>query len=914
MSTSLFNNTPSVTVHNARGLTVRELLYHRLTDTQNIPSTRITRHLYNTRGFLTQSTDPRLHDLMQSDTSVRPNFTCQHALSGHVLCNDSVDAGLTVSLNDAAGRPVLRVNASGTVRTWQYEVTGRLLSITEQVTGDIARIRERFVWAGNSDAEKALNLAGLSVRHYDTAGLVLTDSVGLTSVPLSITRHLLKDADIPGVTPDWQGANVSGWNNLLDSEAHVTLTTTDATGTVLTTTDAAGNVQRRAYNVAGLLKGSWLTMNGGAEQAIVTSLTYTAAGQKLCEVHGNGVMTTYTYEPQTQRLAGMKTERPSWHDSGAKVLQDLRYQYDPVGNVLKVTNNAEETRFWRNQKVVPENTYTYDSLYQLVTATGREMAGIAQQGRTPASAKSALIADPAAFTAWTRQYDYDTGGNLTRIRHSTPATNSGYVTDFTLSNRSNRGLLSTITTDKSAVDAFFTVDGYQASLQPGQSLTWTASGELSGAILVARRGDAPDAESYRYDSNSQRLLKVSMQKTGNSMQMQRVVYLPGLERRTAVSGGVESENLQVIMIGEAGRAQVRVLYWEKGKPGNISNSQVRYSYGDLIQSAGMELDSAGQIISQEEYYPYGGTAVWAARSAVEAGYKTVRYSGKERDATGLYYYGYRYYQPWVGRWLSADPAGTVDGLNLFTMVRNNPVSYYDNDGRQRKTAQEIFDAYQEKYTSDDRNFPFTMMQEITNDKIKFSGIKSKQQSMDKIKERVFTFRHYTTSAGGPPPFNEISSNFALVKNKIKSLARTSGSNTNEDDWNRLGNTAFTFFLLAVDGEVSDRKFLSTSTHYAEFTIEEMSEMVGADTEFFASSDLLHVKDAHIPSAKVVKGKVSDMKSLLVAAGDIPPVMLGRMDGKAILDKIDSSFNKTLEIKIPGSVKLKRSWNEVTQRR
>ena len=62
-------------------------------------------------------------------------------------------------------------------------------------------------------------------------------------------------------------------------------------------------------------------------------------------------------------------------------------------------------------------------------------------------------------------------------------------------------------------------------------------------------------------------------------------------------------------------------------------------------------------------------------------YKTHRYSGKERDATGLYYYGYRYYQPWAGRWLSSDPAGTVDGLNLFRMVRNNPVTLRDDDGR-----------------------------------------------------------------------------------------------------------------------------------------------------------------------------------------------------------------------------------------
>ncbi|PFN46132.1 RHS repeat-associated core domain-containing protein, partial [Bacillus thuringiensis] len=92
------------------------------------------------------------------------------------------------------------------------------------------------------------------------------------------------------------------------------------------------------------------------------------------------------------------------------------------------------------------------------------------------------------------------------------------------------------------------------------------------------------------------------------------------------------------------------------------------------QSSILELDGHGQIISKEEFYPYGGTALWAARTKVEANYKMIRYSGKERDATGLYYYGYRYYMSWLGRWLNPDPAGTVDGLNLYRMVRNNPIN------------------------------------------------------------------------------------------------------------------------------------------------------------------------------------------------------------------------------------------------
>ncbi|HCM1977923.1 TPA: RHS repeat protein [Salmonella enterica subsp. houtenae serovar 47:z36:-] len=690
MSTSLFSKTPSVTVLDNRGLTVRDIAYYCHPDSPDVTSERITRHQYDARGFLTQSADPRLHDAGVA------NFTYLTDLASNVLRSQGVDNGITVVLNDAAGRPfiaVSNINTAGdgtqdssqaVTRTLLYEdatLPGRPLSIMEQVPGEAARITERFVYASNGKAERALNLAGVCVSHYDTAGLTQTDSVALTGIPLSVTRRLLKDADNPDAVADWQGEDVSAWNDLLDGETYITLTTADATGAVLSTTDAKGNLQRVAYDVAGQLSGSWLTLKRGTEQVIVKSLTYSAAGQKLREEHGNGVVTTYTYETGTQRLTGIKTERPAGHASGAKVLQDLRYEYDPVGNVLKISNDAEETRFWRNQKVVPENVYVYDSLYQLVSATGREMANAGQQGSSSPSATVPLPTDSSAFTNYTRSYTYDEGGNLMQVRHSAPATGNSYTTDITVSDKSNRGVLSTLTENPADVDALFTAGGQQKQLQPGQNLVWTPRNELLKVVPVVRDGGTDDRESYRYDAGSQRILKVSVQKTGNSMQTQRALYLPGLELRTTTSGSTETESLQVITAGEAGRAQVRVLHWESGRPTDISNDQIRWNYDNLTGSSGLELDGEGNVISMEEFYPYGGTAVWTARSAVEAEYKTVRYSGKERDATGLYYYGYRYYQPWAGRWLSSDPAGTVDGLNLFRMVRNNPVSMKDNDGR-----------------------------------------------------------------------------------------------------------------------------------------------------------------------------------------------------------------------------------------
>ncbi|MGT3828641.1 RHS repeat protein, partial [Enterobacter kobei] len=480
--------TPTVTVLDNRGLAVRNIGYHRHPDTPDVTDERITRHQYNARGFLTQSADPRLH------ASGLANFSYLTDLAGNVLRSQGVDNGVTAALNDAAGRPFIAVSnirtaddgmedlSQAVTRTWQYEdaaLPGRPVSITEQLTGEAAHIAERFVYAGNTEAEKALNLAGICVSHYDTAGLIQTDSVALTGVPLSVTRRLLKDADSPDTVTDWQGDGASAWNDLLAGEVlYTTLTAADATGAVLTTTDAKGNLQRVAYDVAGLLSGSWLTLKDGTEQIIVASLTYSAAGQKLREAHGNGVVTTYTYEPETQRLVGIKTERPAGHASGARVLQDLRYEYDPVGNVLSVRNDAEETRFWRNQKVVPENTYTYDSLYQLVSATGREMANAGQQGSRLPSATIPLPTDSSAYTSYTRTYTYDEVGNLTQIRHSAPATSNSYTTNITLSNCSNRGVLSTLTESPAEVDALFTAGGQQGQLLPGQSLAWTPRNEL----------------------------------------------------------------------------------------------------------------------------------------------------------------------------------------------------------------------------------------------------------------------------------------------------------------------------------------------------------------------------------------------------------------------------------------------------
>ncbi|CDL79876.1 RHS repeat-associated core domain-containing protein [Xenorhabdus cabanillasii] len=677
MAQTLYSKTPSVVVMDNRGLNVRTVQYYRHPDTVDFTDERISFSQYTLAGFPERIFSPRQYDLWKRDNSIKPDRASIQSLSGMALRTEGADDGVAAALNDIAGRPVISVDAMGVKRRYLYEenhLAGRLLSITEQAPDQEFSVVERFVWSGNGEQEKAYNLVGTCVSRYDTAGREECQSVSLLGSPLRITRQLLPD----DIEADWQGNTPNDWNTLfsgnVSGNSFTTCMTADVTGALLIQTDAMGNQLRYEYDRAGQLKSHWLTSAQGKEKNIIASLTYSAAGQTLTQKDGNGILTTNLYEQKTQRLSESRVERPSDHPSGATILQNFHYKYDPVGNVVSVYDHAQAVRYWRNQKISPENQYTYDSFYQLVSATGREMSTLSGSISSLPSPLIPVSNGDDVYTNYIRRYTYDRGNNLTQIQHNAPGSRNNHATSLTVSSRNNRAVLSAFTTDPEQVDTWFDAGGHQTSLLPGQKLTYNQRGELSQVTPVSRDTEM-DEEWYRYNEDSQRLVKVSQYLNGNTQRKARTVYLPGLELRTMFRGNTLNEELHIITAGH-----VRLLHWVSGQPAEIEGDQLRYSYSNFTGSSAMEVDEAGKVISQEEYYPYGGTSIWTVRNQTEAAYKFHRYSGKERDATGLYYYGLRYYQPWAGRWLSADPGGIIDGLNMFSMVHNNPVNGVDSDG------------------------------------------------------------------------------------------------------------------------------------------------------------------------------------------------------------------------------------------
>ncbi|WP_085725224.1 RHS repeat domain-containing protein [Pseudomonas sp. R37(2017)] len=658
--------TPALSVADSRGLAIRAIQYHRRLAADPVEA-RVTHQRFDIAGRPVASRDPYLFALAQNDASVPANLSQVMSLSGAVLSTDSVDAGWRVALPGAAGQTVERWDGRGSHALTEFDELLRPIAVRERGTGLAAHALERFTYARADPEAVAHNLCGQLIRHDDPAGtLHLLDSA-MSGTTLRQARHFLRDT----APPNWPLSMTARDALLEPGDGAVTSQHYTATGELLRQIDAFGNRQSFAHAVAGELKTTRLTLagNGQVEKVLVNDIHYNATGQIETETAGNGVVTRHRYDLADGRLIGL-----SAHKANGTPLQDLKYRYDASGNVQSIEDAAQPIRYFNNQRIEPIRTYLYDTLDQLIEATGWEAK--TGHGGPALPDLQPLPIDPNQVANYTQTYHYDAGGNLLDLVHVGVQAHGRTLTRARYSNRclpERNGR----PPSEAELAAGFDANGNLRELQAGQSMDWDLRNQLTAVRPVVRDDGNDDYERYLYDGGGQRLRKLRATQTNARTLVSEVRYLPGVEIR---SHGGTGEVLHVIT-ASAGSNSVQVLHWVSQKPGDIANDQVRYSLNDHLQSSTLELDQNADLISQEWYYPFGGTACWAARSTTQAKYKIVRYSGKERDATGLYYYGFRYYVPWLQRWINPDPAGYVDGMNLFIAMKNAPTVFFDPDGR-----------------------------------------------------------------------------------------------------------------------------------------------------------------------------------------------------------------------------------------
>jgi RHS repeat-associated protein len=275
--------------------------------------------------------------------------------------------------------------------------------------------------------------------------------------------------------------------------------------------------------------------------------------------------------------------------------------------------------------------------------------------------------------AWTRDYAYDALSPIESTR------------------RANRLTSTTIGSVNPIVEPFtYDAHGNVTSTAHLPALQWDFWNRLEATTRQIVSSGAAETTRYAYDAKGQRVRKVALR--GDGSRKNERTYVGGFEvyREFDSTGDTVVLERQTLHVADdAGRIALveHRTHGSDGSPAEI----VRYQFGNQIGSCSLELDAGADVISYEEYTPYGSTSYQAVRGQTAAP-KRYRYSAMERDEeSGFSYHGARYYAPWLGKWISPDPLqDDYPRWEPYSYAFDNPLRFNDPSGLGPETGAEKY--------------------------------------------------------------------------------------------------------------------------------------------------------------------------------------------------------------------------------
>jgi RHS repeat-associated protein len=394
------------------------------------------------------------------------------------------------------------------------------------------------------------------------------------------------------------------------------------------------------------------------------------AARRLQTVGGTSGTFTYTYKgagilwtnlalPNTSRItnafdSGARLSGTWLRNSSGTILNKHVYQYNSGGQRSKQTRQD-------NSYI----NYGYDNDAQLVTALGYTSGG------------SPISAEQLGYT-------YDGGWNMTE------RSVNGSLTAYTINDRnqvtsvsgvgnasfdSNGNLVSRVYDSNGPKMYYYSYDDenqliemrtdtYYTSSADRFKTTWTYDG--LGRARIRREyhwddyygGQWTQTGQVRYIYDGMRVIQ---ERNGSNTPL--VSYTRGND----LSGSLEGA-------GGIGGLLGRSHGYSSG-----SWSTHNHYHADGNGNVTYLVNSSQGLAASYRYDPYGRLM---GSSGTLAAANLYRFSSKELHAkSGMYYYGYRFYEPFLQRWINRDPIGELGGINLYTFVGNDPTGTIDPDGR-----------------------------------------------------------------------------------------------------------------------------------------------------------------------------------------------------------------------------------------
>jgi RHS repeat-associated protein len=661
---------------------------------------------YDILGYLQWSADDRLSG------AGKKNFEYTYSMTGAAIKTVSADAGSHWHVSNTLGNIIYSHDLRNFDFNYRYDPLHRLSQ--KQVSGgDGAPLPlttvEYYVYGDSKKDGSAIfadpakwNNRGQLVTIFDQAGLVLSSYHTIQDIPLAHARLLwaayetesdwgiiesggglaelatllLNQPDCPAFDQTYILNSLSTIKENLLPEAFITRFAYDALNRDTQITHADAHKFAYQYYSTGALQ--LIDTDDGEPQAPqVKEFTYNARGQRRTILYGNDMESNFKYDPLLFRLTGISSQ-----NAGRDITyQDIVYYYDAAGNITHLTDAAPLS--FLQGDLCPEHDYTYNALYQLERASGREYSDMWEEVQlnrdNPGTKFITFDEGSPGVQPYVQDFQYDDSNNLLRLTHTAGAT--ALELDQTIEGSSNRlvsGRLSVSPSGPEIQNYQYDYDnnGNQANLDGAVDVAWDYSNEL-------RRIEQPGSiyEYYRYDNRGVRVRKIQVM----GADTEETIYVGDLEVHRKNTGATVIEEWHALRMRDGHLCTAEWRYWLTLPPsGCLPAAQVSYQMTNHLDSAVVEVDAGGDILSYQEYYPYGGTALLAGKSSDDMEMKRHRYSGEEQDkSTGLYYYGARYYPVWQARWINPDPAGTVDGLNLYAFVGGEPVRWRDLNGMSR---------------------------------------------------------------------------------------------------------------------------------------------------------------------------------------------------------------------------------------
>ncbi len=471
---------------------------------------------------------------------------------------------------------------------------------------------------------------------------------------------------------------------LVDAINGTTAFTYDANSNLLTVTDAKSqqtvytynNMNRTATRKDPLLKTEAYTYDNNGNLATVTdrksqvtTSTYDLLNRKTKATYQDGTSTNYTYD------AGNRVTQVQEKNSGGTVTATITRAYDGLdrltqevtaqGTVTYTYDNASR-RATMTVAGQPTVTYTYDNANRLTQIT--QGANLVTIGYDDADRRASLTLPNGNSVV----YAYNAASELLSLTYKQGATVIGDLT-YTYDAAGNRikqgGAFARSTIPPALATASYNVNNQQTRFGTN-TLTYDFNGNIQTVT------DAGGTATYSWNARNQLAGIIS---TGFSASFS----YDSFGRRTGKT--IQGTTTNFVYDGlnpvqeKAGTTVTANLLTGLGIDEFLTRTDGAGTRGLLTDALGSTValgDGTGALQTQYTYEPFG-----YATQTGQANTSSYKYTGREDDGSGLYYYRARYYHPRLQRFISEDPIGFVGGdVNFYGYVANDPLTYLDSYG------------------------------------------------------------------------------------------------------------------------------------------------------------------------------------------------------------------------------------------